>query len=144
MPVKKISVSLSPEATAFLDARSDILPGASVSGTISETIERYNAILARERAVLRELMSANEMALIIDVTNGSLFYSYSMPLLWAEIADGCSLDHLDQKWEIDGAALIDKVRSSGIAGQAALIDAAERWWNRVAAGEQPPYTDLLR
>lgn len=143
MPVKKLSVSLSPEAGAFVDARANIMPGNTVSGTISETIERYAAILARERAALRGQLSANECALLIDVTNGSLFYSYSLALLWAEVEDGCSLDHLDAKWEIDGAALVAKVRSAGIAGQAAIVDACERWWERVSNGEQPPYSDLL-
>lgn len=142
MPVKKISVSLSPAASAFVDARYSRLDG-NTSGTISESLERYAAILERERAELRSQLSPGEMALIIDVTNGSLFYSYSLSLLWAEIADGCSLDQLDQKWEVDAAALIAKVKASGVAGQAALVDASERWWNRVAAGEQPPYTDLL-
>lgn len=142
MPVKKLSVSLSPAASAFIDARSSRADG-NTSGTISESLERYAAILARERAELRSQLTPGEQALIIDVTNGSLFYSYSLSMLWAEIEDGCSLDRLDQKWEIDAAALVAKVKAAGIAGQAALVDACERWWNRVGAGEQPPYTDLL-
>lgn len=139
MPVKKLSISLSPEAGAIVAARDD----GNTSGAISEIIERYNAILARERAELRNQLSPNEMALIIDVTNGSLFYSYALGLLWAEVSDGIALERLDQKWEIDGADLVEKVKAAGIAGQAALIDACERWWNRVGAGEQPPFTDLL-
>lgn len=141
MPVKKLSVSLSPAATDFIAARAGQPP--NTSGAISQTIERYAVILTRQRAELRKALSADEQALILDAVNGSLFYSYSIDMLWAEIADACELDHLDQKWNVDGAALVAKVRGAGIAGQAAIIDGAERWWNRVAAGEQPPYSDLL-
>lgn len=69
--------------------------------------------------------------------------TFSLSHLWAEIADAVSLDRLDEKWEIDGAALVEKIRASGILGQTALIDASERWWRRVANSEQPAYGEML-
>lgn len=76
------------------------------------------------------------------VENWSLNH-LTIGMLWAEIADAVSLDGLDRKWQVDGAALVNKLQAGGMIGQAALVDASERWWNRVAAGEQPAYSELL-
>ena len=141
MAVKKLSVSLSPEASAFVSQRVGIPP--NVSGAISEAIERYAALLTRARGDLRLALTENELALILDACNGSLFSASWMGMLWAEIADACELDHLDQKWQVDGRELINKIKAAGLVGQACLVDAAARWWDRVAAGEEPPYSDML-
>lgn len=141
MPVKKLSVSIQPNIMAEVEKRVEY---DNVSGALNKTLDRYFALLARSLAEWRSQLSDAECALILDATNGTMFAdTFSLSHLWAEIADAVSLDSLDRKWEVDGAALVDKIKSSGVLGQAALIDASERWWRRVANGEQPAYSEML-
>ncbi len=141
MPVTKTSVSFDPAIMAEIAVRAE----GNVSGAIGDMLARYLALLARARAELRSQLSEHECALIVDATNGTAFAdTISLSMLWAEIEDACAMDHLDQKWEIDGAALVGKIKAAGMIGQTALIDASERWWNRISAGEQPGYGELLK
>lgn len=143
MPVTKLSMSFRPQIMAEIERRSEVEHG-NVSGVANKALDRYFALLARARAELRSQLSDNECALILDATNGTMFSdTFSLSHLWAEIADAVSLDGLDQKWEVDGDALVAKIQASGMIGQAALIDASERWWRRVSQGEQPGYGELL-
>ncbi len=141
MPVTKMSVSLSPHLLAQVEERVEY---TNVSGALARILERYFALLSRSRSELRNQLSKEECALVLDATNGSAFVdTVSLGMLWAEIEDAVSLDHLDRKWQVDGPGLVAKIRGSGILGQVALIDASERWWRRVAAGEQPGFAELL-
>lgn len=140
MPVKKLSVSIQPGIMAEVEKRVEF---ENVSGALNRSLDRYFALLARSLAEWRSQLSAAELALILDATNGTFADTFSLSHLWAEIADAVSLDGLDRKWEVDGAALVAKIQASGMIGQAALIDASERWWRRVSNGEQPPYGDML-
>lgn len=140
MPVQKQSVSIMPQIYDNLGLRSE----GNLSGTINRSLDRYFAILARSVAELRNQLSTDECALILDATNGSMFSdTISIGMLWHEIEDACRLDGLDAKWNVDGSALVEKIRNSGAVGQLALIDASERWWLRVGNGEQPEYSELL-
>lgn len=141
MPVKKLSVSIQRNIMAEIEKRVEY---DNVSGALNRSLDRYFALLARRIAEWRGQLSDRECALILDATNGTMFAdTFGISHLWGEVADAISLDGLDQKWEVDGAALVDKIKASGMIGQAALVDASERWWRRVANGEQPPFGDLL-
>jgi hypothetical protein len=141
MPVKKLSVSLQPAIMAEVSKRVEY---DNVSGALNRSLDRYFALLARSLAEWRSQLSDAECALILDATNGTMFAdTISLGMLWAEIADAISLDGLDAKWQVDGQALVAKLQGSGMIGQAALVDASERWWRRVANGEQPPFGDLV-
>lgn len=141
MPVKKMSVSLQPAIMAEVEKRVEY---DNVSGALNKSLDRYFALLARSLAEWRSQLSNAECALILDATNGTMFAdTFSLSHLWAEIADAVSLDGLDRKWSVDGQALVEKIRASGMIGQAALIDASERWWRRVASGEQPTWSEML-
>lgn len=143
MPVTKLSMSFRSAIMAEVEIRSEVEQG-NVSGVVNKALDRYFALLARSRAELRNQLSENECALILDATNGTMFAdTFSLGHLWAEIADACDLDGLDRKWKVDGLALVEKVQASGMIGQAALIDASERWWRRVGQGEQPGYGEML-
>lgn len=138
MPVTKTSISLSPEAATRIQERSST---GERSGQISRSLERYFAIMAYERKQLAGQFSDGEIALICDVFNGSAFMEeISIRLAWASVQDGIEMDGLDRKWEIDGPALIDKVKTLTFAQTVALVDAVEVWWNRIAHGEQPEPT----
>jgi hypothetical protein len=141
MAVKKLSISLQLRIGTEIEKR---VESGNVSNTVNRSLDRYFALLNRALAEWRGTLSDNECALILDATNGSAFAdTISLGMLWSEIEDAVSLDGLDRKWSVDGAALAVKLKASGMLGQAALVDASERWWNRVAAGEQPAYSDLL-
>lgn len=141
MPVRKLSVSIHPVIMAEIEKRVEY---ENVSGTLNRCLDRYFALLARSLAEWRSQLSDEECALILDATNGTAFAdTFSLSHLWAEIADAVDLDGLDRKWDVDGAALVGKIKTSGILGQTALIDASEQWWRRVANGEQLAFGDLL-
>lgn len=140
MPVEKLSVSIAPDITGQINARAE----GNVSGAINKSLMRYFALLQRSLAELRSQLSDQECALILDATNGSAFVdTITLNMLWADIEDACNLDGLDRKWSVDGPALVAKIKNAGMTGQTALIDASERWWNRVSAGENPGYGELL-
>lgn len=66
------------------------------------------------RHTLREiagLFTENEAKLIVDVMNGTLYHSGVNPksVLIAQVEDGCALDGLDEKWEVNKASLIEKL-----------------------------------
>lgn len=145
MPSKKFSISLYPRAEAFARARGDVVAGDNISGAVNKSLERYEAILERGRSHLLEILSADEMALILDVLNGVIFSdTISIHMVYAEVEDGIGMDQLDQKWSVDGKALSEKIKNLEYAEKVALVDAAERWWNFVAAETQPGYLDTLR
>lgn len=140
MPVQKLSVSLSQDVHDQIVARAE----GNVSHAVNRSLDRYFALLGRARSVLRATLSEEECALILDATNGTAFTdTVSLNMLWAEIEDAAAFEGLGEKWSVDGAALVEKIKAAGMVGQTALIDSSERWWNRVASGEQPAYKDLL-
>ncbi len=140
MVVKKQSVSLLSEIVAQVEQRVDAVRGG-FSGTISECLARYFEALRRARAELRAVFSDGEVALLCDVLNGSLMQSYSVPLLYAEVEDSLS-DGYAEKWEVDGPALVAKLRGLSYIQCAALVDAVERWWG--TADERPAWGEVLK
>lgn len=139
MPVAKISISLSPEITAELVKRADT---GERSGRIDEDLSRYYEALARSRKALRTQLSAGEVAAIVDICNGTLHQSSTLHWLHASMLDALD-DGIAQKWEIDGEELVEKLRSLSYFETAALVDAAERYWQRVGKGEQPDMAKVL-
>lgn len=141
MAVKKLSISLQPRTMAEIEKR---IESDNVSAAMNRILDRYFGLLNRALAEWRSQLSDAEYALILDATNGTMFAdTISLGMLWAEIEDAIELDGLDRKWSVDGAALVAKLQAGGMIGQTALVDASERWWRRVAAGEQPAYSELL-
>lgn len=135
MPVQKLSFSLPPDLVAELDARGD-----ERSHTLTRHMERYLNILATSRRRLADQLNDQEIGLILDTLNGTLFSEpFSISMLPLQIRDALD-DHLDEKWQVDGPALVEKLKALSYADQVALVDAAERWWERVGRGENklPP------
>lgn len=145
MPQIRFTVSLSPTAREVLDARvnSTTRSSGDRSYTISEMIERYDALLARVRHDIRDSYAASELGLMADACNGTQWETYSIPMLPASIEDAIQYDHLDDKWSVDGAALIARLNTTSIVERYALVDAIERYWDRVERGEAPEYGAIL-
>lgn len=142
MPVEKFSVSLMPDTYAQVERRAE--PGGR-STAINHDLSRYYSLMAQARRRLRDMLSDDEAGLILDAFNGSLFRDdLSLRLAWATIQDAIEIDGLDAKWQVDGAALVSKVKQLDAAGVVALVDAAEMWWNRVGYhSEQPKFAEMF-
>lgn len=141
MPVDKFSVSLEPQVSARLERRE----GAR-STVINDTLERYFWLVDVERRQLRQLLSDGEIALICDVLNGVMFADpHSVNFVSMEVQDGISMDRLDEKWKIDGPALVQKLKGCSYGTMIALVDAVQMWWHRISMGEslQPTVEDVL-
>lgn len=142
MPIQKTSVTLDPRILAEIDRRTEKFSGeGNRSAIISRHLDRYFSMLARARRELRDMLSDGETMLIVDVLNGVGFWdTISVYLIAHEVADGISLDRLDQKWKVDGKALVGKLSNLTDAQHLALVDSVTIWWDRVAKGEQPAHT----
>lgn len=134
MPVDKFPISINPELSLEIERRN---AGENRSGAISKMLSRYLYVLADARRRLRDEFSEGEISLILDALNGIGHFDVHAPsFVNAEIADAISLDQLDAKWKVDGPALVAKLNALSYADKLAIVDASERWWNRVGAGEQ--------
>lgn len=135
----QISVRMPDEMAADLDTRGER------ADTIRESLERYFYLLAKGRASLREKLTENEMALIIDNENGTINSAPHIPVVWYNVEDGINLNGLDEKWNIDGPALLDKLKNLQIHECFALVDAAERYWEANTKGDAPErFLDALK
>lgn len=143
MSNKPTSVRLPDDITAEIEKRKSI-PRDNMNAAILEMLERYTYMLQRSLPVLRETFSEKEMSLIADSCNGTMFQAWSVPLLYANIEDSIKLDGLDEKWGIDGVALLSGLRGLDLAATFALVDAVERFWTRVGNGEKPDLADILK
>jgi hypothetical protein len=131
---EKTALSISPEikqqitARAGGDGRSSERYG--FSGVIERDLDRYYLALRYARAELREILSGDEVAAIVDNLNGVWMMpaEVGVRLIWANVEDGIDLEQLDKKWGIDGAALVAKLKALNFIQSAALADAVERFW----------------
>lgn len=110
---------------------------SSVNAGASYILEAFPAIyritLARE---LKGVFTRPELMLVIDVCNGLMLTpGIAGQHLPANVSDGIALDGLDKKWEIDGKALVAKLRGLSLA-QLAIIEVwAQGFWESSNTGE---------
>jgi hypothetical protein len=138
MPEAPVSVRVSglePHLTARVG------PDAPTSGLIRRDLERYYAVLADS---LREVnLTQAEASLVVDAMNGTLMEPHSYRLLWASVSEAIHDEGLDEKWDVDGPALVEKLRALSPGATLALVDACERYWQRVSRGETAAETSLV-
>ncbi|MEW8957836.1 MAG: hypothetical protein AB2448_01800 [Moorella sp. (in: firmicutes)] len=125
----KIAIYIPDHLLAEISTRGD-----NRSGIISRDLERLYTLY--RRALAQVTLSVEEACLIVDALNGAKFEADTARLLWAEIEDACNLDHLDEKWQVDGQALVQKLRELNEIQALALVDAAERFWEASDVGER--------
>jgi|GEM_PF-1448512 len=100
--------------------------GRERSTTIARDLSRLYELY---KLALREIpLTTGEACLICDVLNGTLMDVSSAAFLWAEVEDGIRLDGLGTKWNVDGAALVQRLKNLDRLTCLALVDAAERFW----------------
>lgn len=99
--------------------------GSNRSMVVNRDLDRYYALL--DRAIKTVDLTLKEAYLIVDCLNGVLMDTLA-PHLWVEIQDAIQIDHVDQKWEVDGPALVAKLRALSETQATAIVDATERYW----------------
>ncbi|MDK2883320.1 MAG: hypothetical protein PWP58_1656 [Bacillota bacterium] len=128
MATERISVTLTPEVLTELHARG---PRSTV---INRDLDRLYTLY--RRALAQVGLTTREALLIADALNGILMDVTTVPLFWAQIQDAIAVEHLDKKWQVDGQALVEKLRGLNEIQALAVIDAAERFWHE-NPGESP-------
>jgi hypothetical protein len=146
MKTQRLSITIPAHTLAHVEARqarSGEEQSYDRSATIAKSLDRYFYALNSARRGLRERFSAAEAGLILDVANGCLFSSPSaIGFLEHEVAAALA-DGAAERWHVDGATLMKKLKALSYAEKLALIDAAERWLNRAGRGEQPHAGEML-
>jgi hypothetical protein len=114
---------LSPGAEEALGARAT--GERDRSAVVSRMMERYAEVCRR---ALPEF-SGPEWDLLRDSLNGwAPEPAASVGWLAMGVRDSIGLDHLDDKWGVDGPALLARLEALDYAGCCAALDAVERWW----------------
>lgn len=112
------------------------------SATIARDLARLYDLY---KLALREVpLTVGEACLICDVLNGTMMDASSSTMLWAEVEDGIRLDRLDEKWGVDGDALVAKLKGLDRLTCLALVDAAERFWVAAPSSEEDTRTLVQR
>ena len=112
----------------------------SSSRVATRDLERYYALLPR----VLPTFSESEAYLIVDALNGSLCPSDLIHMHWMTIEDAILLDHLDNKWNIDGKQFLARLHQFSPFELIAIRDAAERFWHIVSKKDHPPADEVLR
>ena len=122
---ERMNITVSPETAKEVDARAG--EEGTRSGVVDRDLARLYALYRRELA--RTPLSVDEACLLVDVLNGIWMREpLSVWNLWTEVADACTLEHLDQKWGVDGPAFVQRLQELRDSQLLALVDAAERFW----------------
>lgn len=93
-------------------------------------------------------LAYSEVMAICDILNGHMATSadirYGGQMLAASIEDGCALEGLDKKWQIDGKALAEKLK--GLTDPQAwwVGHQARVWWHTVSSGDGAPEEEYTR
>lgn len=137
MPESRITISIDPKLLVKIDAMLPADQGAygNRSAWITEHLHRYLAALADARRHLREILSPEETCLLMDNLNGVWHQALTVQCIWGNVADGIDHHRLDKKWDVEGPPLIEKLQGLNYVENAALADAAERFWGAVAAAK---------
>lgn len=139
MPAPLITFRASSTLDEALTARTG---RTSTSLTAQRELERYYTLLADELRTV--MLTEPEAKLVVDANNGVLWEPHTMRLLWAGTEDAITGDGLDRKWDVDGPALVAKLRALTPGQTVAVVDAVERYWAAVSGGADVPTETLLR
>jgi hypothetical protein len=100
-------------------------------------LERYYGALRLELARLP--FSEQELLLLLDAVNGWASPAEPVEIIvqglrW-QVQDAIEQEGLDQKWGVNGAALVERLRQLTPTQTLALVDALERVWLRADDGD---------
>lgn len=125
MPARNIYLTPGAEEALGARSRGGERTQGDRSAAVSRMIERYAEVARRH---LPEFSEA-EWSLLREALNGWLAEpAASVGWLALGVRDAIALDGLDEKWGVDGPALIARLEALDYAGCCAVLDAVERWW----------------
>lgn len=87
-------------------------------------------------------VSPAEGRLLMDALNGTYLGVDMAQLVWASVADACDDGQLGAKWDVDCAALVERLRALDRLSAVALVAAVGEAWDCVSAGQD--IDDALR
>jgi hypothetical protein len=116
MPVKAIGPKISEESAAWLEKNfKNLNAGATY------ILDAFPGLYARTLHDLAGNFPRGELLAMVDVMNATwLTPGIAGQHLAINVRDGIELDHLDQKWEIDGKVLNRKLTNLSIFALACL------------------------
>lgn len=122
----KKSIYFGEALNKALESRVSERIGQNRSAVINMIADRYNEIIRRSMPNL----TVDEWFLLFDATNGSITWDRAdaLPGQFIGVADAIEMDGLDKKREVDGRALVEKLKTMSFCQTVAWIDACERFW----------------
>lgn len=135
------SFTLYEKAIEVLDQRSASNPQGYVMGegtrnyskAIGELIDRYDYIVKHNVPKF----SAGEWKIIVEAIGGQLVEAWAIGHVTAGIVDSISLDGAAERFEVDGEAMIKKLKKLGYVQKLAMVDVVECYWAAHVRGENP-------
>jgi hypothetical protein len=134
--MKRLQIFLT-EGTAVSLARR----GETESEAGRTALERYMFLMETERTRLREIFRPQELALLADVFNGTLFLPAMRGMIQFGIAD--VEDHYYEKWMVRKYSFLKKIEVLEPLGEVVLADAIEQFWLKVSRGYEADARQLL-
>ncbi len=108
--------------------------------TARRDLERYYYMIRSSTPTFSEA----EARLLVDALSGIITEPHTAHLLWAVVDDAIRLGRLDEKWGVDGWALVQRLRNDLTPFEAlAIADAVERVWSLMADAKSTPITDVI-
>lgn len=122
--------------------RARAVPPLSIDLVARRDLERYYACVHAELRTVS--LTIAEACLTCDACNGIVWLPATIPSLPEEIEKAIRQDSLDEKWAVDGSALVARLQTLSYGQKAAIADAIERFWRLVTLGDHEPTERLLR
>ena len=133
---KKCSPLISDQAIEFYTGTFD-----NLNAGVTYALEAFLPLYRRTLHEIRGKFTEGELSLLIDVSNGlCLTPGIAGQHTITQVADGCDLDKLDEKWEIDKKTFVEKLESLPIFSLACLeVWATGFWCSKNSQGEVGTY-----
>lgn len=136
---ERIYVSMPLSLVAEVESR---VGQKSRSDVVSRDLDRLYSLYRRAIGSLD--LTVQEASLILDVLNGSLYDVVTAPMLWAAVEDRIKYDSLDEKWGVDGPALVEKLKALTDVQALALVDIGERFWYGDQKYKDLPFDEAVK
>ena len=110
--------------TPFLHSRGD-----NLNEVAARDLYRYYALINATLATIQEQFpDEREWALLQDTVASAPVLAYSPREVVGSVADAIQLERADQRFDVDGAYLLRRLRGLSPMEITTLLDMIERWW----------------
>jgi hypothetical protein len=74
----------------------------------------------------------NELCLVADSLNGTMFFDAEWMWWPANVEDSIRLNRYDEKWSVDRDVLMSKIHALSVVGKFAMAEAVRRFWRETS------------